>query len=269
MKLCSRRLPTPAEGFVKLHDGEALVELRLGEGILGGEKLLLRFEHFVISGFAGDVALSGDGDGFLIGDDSTRLLEADFCERVMADESISDLLESSQSGLLVLELCSFPCSGRLAILAVETASLKDRSGQVGGNRPDIRAAGGNGGELGAGPTVEGGQANFGEEIPEGDADLSIGRADELFGLANIGPAFQQSRRQAGGNLKRKRLLEQAGVARNGTRILAEENIDLVFFEGNASLEIGHGGSGDGEGRFGASGFEFGGDTALETLAEDV
>ena len=61
--------PTAAQGLVKLDDGEKLVELGLGQRILGREKLLLGFQDFVVTGFARHVALGGNRDRFLVAAD--------------------------------------------------------------------------------------------------------------------------------------------------------------------------------------------------------
>src|SRR5256885_963605 len=76
-KFCELLGPAAAQGLVKLDDGEELVELGLGQRILGREKLLLGFQDFVVTGFARNVALGGNRDRFLVRGHRARLLDTD------------------------------------------------------------------------------------------------------------------------------------------------------------------------------------------------
>ncbi len=58
--------PAASQRLVKLDDRQELVELGLGQRILGREKLLLGFQDFVVTGFARNVALGGNRDRFLV-----------------------------------------------------------------------------------------------------------------------------------------------------------------------------------------------------------
>ena len=50
-------LPSAAQRLVKSDDLEQLIAFGAGQAKLAGEKLLLRFENFVVAGFAGKVSL--------------------------------------------------------------------------------------------------------------------------------------------------------------------------------------------------------------------
>jgi hypothetical protein len=63
--------PLP-KSTVELDDCNELIALRLRQGILSREKLLLCFEHFVVAWLARFVALAGNADGFRIRIDGER-----------------------------------------------------------------------------------------------------------------------------------------------------------------------------------------------------
>ena len=58
-------LPPATQRLVKSDHGKLLVPLSAGQTNLGREELLLGFENFVITGFAGKVSFRGDPDGSL------------------------------------------------------------------------------------------------------------------------------------------------------------------------------------------------------------
>ena len=60
----------------------------------------------------------------------------------------------------------------------------------------------------------------------------------LLGLANIGPALDERRRQARRHFGRKRLLHQRASAWHGLRVIAKENADGIFFLRDLPLQVG-------------------------------
>ena len=61
---------------------------------------------------------------------------------------------------------------------------------------------------------------------------------------------------------------ERGAARDGAGTLAEQNLELVFLKADALFQVGDDGGDLGQSAFGAVGFEFGGDAAAQTPAED-
>src|SRR5450432_3720334 len=62
--LWRRSLPAAAQRQVELNDGEQLTDLRLDLLLLGRIELLLGLQNFIVAGFAIQVTLGGQFDGF-------------------------------------------------------------------------------------------------------------------------------------------------------------------------------------------------------------
>ena len=77
-----------------------------------------------------------------------------------------------------------------------------------------------------------------KELSFGDSDVGVRGNQDLFRLANIGPALDDRRWKARRNFRRKCLLDQRNPARDVLRIIAEQDADGVFFLGNLSLQVG-------------------------------
>ena len=135
-------VPPASQRFVELDYHEAFAGLDVGEDVLRGEKLLLGFEDFVVAYLARIVAVSGHLHGLAVGFDGFNLFGAGFLELLARDKSIGDFAKCVQGRLLVIEPCLFGGGLSLAIAGFEAASLEDRSGCGGRQRPGIRAAGG-------------------------------------------------------------------------------------------------------------------------------
>ena len=111
--------PTAAQRLIELDDSEELVELGLGERILGRQKLLLGFQNFVVTGFAGNVPLGGNRDRFLVRGHRARLLDTDGFQFLAGHERISHIVEGAQRGLLVLEFGFLQVGFGLLVLPIQ------------------------------------------------------------------------------------------------------------------------------------------------------
>ena len=62
----------------------------------------------------------------------------------------------------------------------------------------------------------------------GHTDVGVGRNQVFFGPAHIGTALQKRRRQSGRHLGQVWLFVKAEAARDGPRVPAQQDADIVF-----------------------------------------
>ncbi len=76
-----------------------------------------------------------------------------------------------------------------------------------------------------------------EELSFGDSDVGVRGNQDLFCLANIGPALDDRRWNAGWNFRRKCLLDERNPACDVLWVIAEQDADRIFFLSNLSLQV--------------------------------
>src|SRR6202040_3793210 len=116
-----------------------------GQTKLGREKVLLSFENFIVTGFAGEVSFRGNFDSPLQRRYFASFLLTDLSESIAEDQSVGHVAQSGEDSLLETK-SRFVAGGlSLAILADQSAAFEKRSGAFGGDAPRIGAAQGKGG----------------------------------------------------------------------------------------------------------------------------
>ena len=183
-------MPAAAESPVELDEGKELVELSQHKLIFGGEKLLLFLEDFEVTGAAGDVAIGGDFDRGLIGLNGAGLLDAGFGVFFAGDECVGDFLESIEHRVLETQSHFIAKCFGASVFTHELATVENRASQIRGDVPGVGTARGKCRKFWADLAQECGETELREKIGDGDADLSVGGTQSLFGLKNIGPTFE-------------------------------------------------------------------------------
>src|SRR5271163_1282735 len=135
-------------------------------------------------------ALGGGGEKFL--------LLAKFPEFAIADEGIGNLAEGLLDGLLIGKDSFLLLSFGEPHTGANSAGGKDWLSKGAGNTPETCRAGEKSRKRIALEAACTGQGNLRIVGGARDTDLSIGRNEYLFGLANIGAALEKLRGDAGG-----------------------------------------------------------------------
>ena len=195
-------MPSAAQCFIELDYAHKFGVSNLGQGQLGLKKITigiecvqLRIQAAVVPDVCQALAILKSGDKFL-------LFETACAGPVMGDQRIRNLPKSRRDRslignlrLIALGLCETHAGLETARCEDGLSGLRDKGPRVGGPGEEVRQTGG----LGSDYTRQG---NLRELGCPGDPDIRIGGDQSLFVCANIGPAFEQRRGEAGRHVRK-------------------------------------------------------------------
>ena len=147
---------------------------------------------------------------------------------VITDQRIRDVLESAEDGFPVSEHHFLALRLGSLVVADPTAHVKDRDIETGAAGPRASGAVEDAQKVAGLDAAAGGEADARVERGLGYADPGIGRDEVLFGLAQIGPAFEESGGQPRRHVRGLLLGGEGMAAFNGTGLFAKQIIDEIF-----------------------------------------
>src|SRR5262249_8433807 len=119
------------------------------------------------------------------------LLDAGFGIFFASDERVGHFLKSIENRVSVPESQLFAECFSASIFADELTAVEERAGEIGCDVPGVGGAGSECRKFGADLAQKRREAELREEIGDGNADLGVGGAQSLFGLANVGATFEE------------------------------------------------------------------------------
>ena len=158
----------------------------------------------------------------------------------MGDQRVRDLGERGLDRLFVLHERAVAFGFGEFHVGLEPPGGEDRLGDLRNEAPGAVRAGEQAGQLRALAAQQSAQADLREIGGLGHADVRVRGDQGLLGGANIGPAFEQRRRQPGGHFGRHLLLHELASADHAAGILPEQQADLVFGLLDLLLQRGNG-----------------------------
>src|SRR5207249_1594135 len=219
-------LPSPSQRLVELDEGGQAVEASLGEGVLGGEELLLGLQDLEVVGEAPQVTGVGEADRLAIRVHGAGLLFLDVGELLVGDQGGRDFGEGVGHALLVLGLRQLPAGDGGAVLVLQAPSLeqggeKAAAGGPGPSLPEeVR-------HLRRHAAERPREADRWEEVRDGDADIGVRRHELLLGLAQVGPALQKLGGESGRDVRREDLVVEARPAGDGAGVPPQQEAEQV------------------------------------------